>query len=476
MPKGSGASFTSRGREKFYALCTVAANNSAGTAFNWGFALLPKEGLTTEADVGWPPGSSDLTQNGSPVWVTPLAATRVYVDYKGDRAGPLTDPNGNKYDTNYDLVALQSKTIYDPSKDQTGMRVYTLDGTLLSAAWGEDPDVAAPGNPYIDAGTVVLPFPVPTLTKTSVIVTDAPPVGLSVNDVLEYSFTLDNKSLLPLGNTVVFDAATTNLVYVPNSTTLDGNPIPDNVSGTPFPLDAPGGYTVPIILRGGTSTFKYREQVIASGVVGNSVAVAGTTIAAETTVIPGTNTCTLNFTDSAGTPVASYAAGSNIFVTLADAGANTSATTIQTISVVVKNASNGDFETITLTETGVNTGVFRNVTGLPSSLSNGVGQQDGTLHVAAGDSLTVSYNNALYGNSCSSSAIIQTPAHTKILYLSGTNAPDQNLDRIDPAAAPVDNTTAQTVVLGSSGGSGVVTLVATNTTTGNATSSLTMTN
>src|SRR5258706_9911883 len=166
MPKGSGASFTSRGREKFYALCTVAANNSADTAFNWGFALLPKEGLTTEADVGWAPGSSDLTQNGSPVWVTAVAATRVYVDYKGDRAGPLTDPNGDKYDVQFDLAALQSQRIFDPSKNQTGMRLYTLDGTLITAAWGEDPSVAGSGTPFIDAGTTVLPFPTPVLKKS----------------------------------------------------------------------------------------------------------------------------------------------------------------------------------------------------------------------------------------------------------------------------------------------------------------------
>src|SRR5207302_8178445 len=120
---------------------------------------------------------------------------------------------------------------------------------------------------------------------------------------------------------------------------------------------------------------------------------AATSTAAETFLTPSTNTSTLNFTDSAGIPVGSYAAGSNIFVSLTDAGANTSISTVQTYPVVVKNATNGDFETITLTETGVNTGVFRNLSGLPSSLSSGVGQQDGTLNVAAGDGLTVAYNN-----------------------------------------------------------------------------------
>jgi len=108
--------------------------------------------------VGWGPGSSDLSQNGSPVWVTPLAATRVYVDYNGDRNGPTNDPKGNKYDVAYDLAALQSQRVYDPDKDQTAMRLYTLDNVQIAAAWGEDPAVAGPANPYIDAGTTVIPF------------------------------------------------------------------------------------------------------------------------------------------------------------------------------------------------------------------------------------------------------------------------------------------------------------------------------
>jgi len=44
--------------------------------------------------------------------------------------------------------------------------VYTVDGTLITAAWGEDPDKAQPGNPYIDAGTTIIPFPTPTLLKS----------------------------------------------------------------------------------------------------------------------------------------------------------------------------------------------------------------------------------------------------------------------------------------------------------------------
>jgi len=58
----------------------VAANNSADTAWNWGFTLVPQAALTTVADVGWAPGSADGTVDGSPVWVTTLGNTTVYVD------------------------------------------------------------------------------------------------------------------------------------------------------------------------------------------------------------------------------------------------------------------------------------------------------------------------------------------------------------------------------------------------------------
>ena len=55
-----------------------------------------------------------------------------------------------------------------------------------------------------------------------------------------------------------------------------------------------------------------------------------------------------------------------------------------------------DLETIILTETGTNTGVFRNITGLPTSATSGLGQQDGILNVSPGDTLSVSYTDPIY--------------------------------------------------------------------------------
>jgi len=447
MPKASGARFTSAGGEVFFALSTVGANPSSDAAYDWGFSLLPEDGLTTEAVVGWGPGSSDGSQNGSPVWVTAPSATRVYVDYDGDRAGPLTDPNGLPYDVHYDLVALESRKIYDPDKDQTAMRLYTLDGTVISTAWGEDPDVASPGNPFLDFGTTVLPFPVPVLRKSSTIFTDNNPPGLSIGDVIEYTIELDNRGLLPLGNTVVIDAPSPLTAYVPSSTTLSTNAVPDDPAGTPYPLDAPG-YNIPIILRGGTSVFKYRATVLASGLVSNTVSAAGYNLSAVNVIAPpsggGPTQCSVNFSDAIGTTLTTYAAGDGIFVTLADGDANTVSNSAQTVSVVVRNLSRGDLETLTLTETGPNTGVFRNLVALPSSLTMGIGQQDGTLNVAPGDLLSVTYTDAVFADTCGANATVATAVQTKFLYLSD---PAQTLDRVDPVAAN-DLTTASTAVLG----------------------------
>ncbi len=438
MPVGSGASFVSAGGQNFFAICTVGASPSSDTAYNWGFTLVPKGALTTEATVGWGPGSADGTVDGSPVWVTALANTRLYVDYKGDHAGLLTDPNGNHYDTNFTVTALQSQKIFDPSKNQTGMRVYTVDGTLITAAWGEDPDTAQPGNPYIDAGTTVLPFPTPVLFKSAVIVTDTPPANLSVGDTIAYTVEVDNKGLLPLGNTLIIDAPSTNLLYVANSTTYNGSPIADSGSGTAFPLDAPG-YTIPVILSRGTSTFTYLCKVTAGGVVSNSVNIGGSSIYSATTLVPApTNgaSVTLNFSDTNGVAVGLYSAGANVFIMMTNAVGNTSSNTVQAISVTVVDVTHGDLQTITLTETGTNTGVFRNVAGLPTSTSAGLAQQDGTLNVTPGDALSVSYTDPNYGDSASCIAAIQIPALTKQLYLSinGSTNGTQDLNRIDPVA------------------------------------------
>ncbi len=456
MPQDSGASFINTAGKPFYAIATVGAEPTANNVHDWGFSLIQEGDLTTSLSLGWGPGSSEITPtvNGNPVWVTAVKNTTVYVDYNGDRVGSLTDPSGAKYDVSYSAAALQVLRLFDPDKDQTGMRVYTLDGTLIAGAWGQDPATAGPGNPYLDAGTTIPSFPVPVTRKVSAIAVDANAAGLSVGDTLEYSITMDNAGLVALGNLLVVDALPAQVTYVPNSTTRDSVAVADNVSpATVFPLDA-SGFNIPILPRGQTTTFKYRAVINSPGSISNTVSTsyAGVTSTNQVSVPGGGTAATISFSIAAGTSTTSYNAGDGVYVTVTDPDANTSATTVQSISVVVKNATTGDYETIVLVETGVNTGIFRNSTAaLASSSTAGLGPNDGTLNVFSGNSLTLSYTDPIFGEIASASATINAPVPSKILYLStdGSGSPDQDLDRIDPVAT-ADVTTANTATVATS--------------------------
>ncbi|MBW7866243.1 MAG: DUF11 domain-containing protein, partial [Candidatus Hydrogenedentes bacterium] len=456
VPQNSGARLASPNGEPFFALSTVGANPTSNNVYDWGFTLVPEDALSTQAVVGWGPGSSDLSQNGSPVWVSPVAATRVYVDYNGDGNGLLTDPSGGKYDAHYDLQAFESKTVYDPDKDQTAMRVYTLSGIVFATAWGQDPAVAAPGNPYLDLGTTVLPIPLPVIRKSSSILVDNGTPGLSIGDILEYTIELDNKGLLPLGNTLVVDALPPALSYQANTTEWNGNPIPDDgVGSTIFPLDETG-YTIPIILRGGTSTFHYHVQIVGSGTIRNTANAGGYGLFYDHEIeVPppaGSNQCSLEFTDAGGTPAGAYSANDDIYVRLSDPDANVNSLVAETMSLVVTNDTNGDLETVTLIETGPATAVFQSASALPSSTSTGLGTEDGVLHAQPGHALSVVYVDPLFGDSCSDSINISVPTETKVLYLT-TDGADGDLtggsDRIDPVATS-DGTTSQTAVMNES--------------------------
>lgn len=264
------------------------------------------------------------------------------------------------------------------------MRLYTVDGTLITGAWGEDPSVAGAGLPYLDVGTTLPSFPTPVVLKSSVIVSNWPPTGTSLGDMLEYTISIENRGLTAIGNLIVLDSAPVALTYVASSSTKDGVAVADNGSGTPFPFDAPG-YTIPVIPRNGSVVLRYRAVITASGNIINTVATSipgviytNTVIAVPVgPVIP----CTLTFALSDGTPVTSYNPGAGIYVKITDANANTNTSTIQSLTVLVQNTSNGDAESLVLTETSANSGIFLNSSALPSSTTAGLTTMDGTLNV-----------------------------------------------------------------------------------------------
>jgi hypothetical protein len=132
LPEGTGAHFYTTGAP-FYAYSTTDSNNSTysaqygysgNQAWDWSFALVPTNLLTTQAlvglGIGRDPSYTTSTENGNPIWVTPVGngetVTRVYVDYDADPAtGPIVDGTGvSRCDVFYDLKELQQQKVYAP--------------------------------------------------------------------------------------------------------------------------------------------------------------------------------------------------------------------------------------------------------------------------------------------------------------------------------------------------------------------------
>ena len=470
MPMHSGAHFyTNSESHEFYAISTIDSDNSDHDAHDWGYNLLPESYLTISASIGWGPGNSDLSGNGSPAWVIASQPTRLYVDYDGDpTTGAQTDPAGNWYDVHYDLTAYESKRIYDNNdNDQTGMYLYTLDGTLISAAWGQDPETAAPGNPYLDFGTTVPPIRKIEGFKEYEHTVDVNGDGLvDPGDEITFFLNLVNSGNSPVFGVTVFDPLPPEVTYIPNTTYFNNSLIPDNTSGSAFPVDEVGYYISQIPINS-TYVISFRTTVnnmppVFSEIINSFstlVEVPCKTINSEVVipvVIPPTPTnCTLSFTDVGGGSVSTYDQNSQICVTVNDDDQNTSDSSPESIQVTVQNTTHGDTETITLTETGNNTGIFRGC--ITSSTSSGQTSSNGTLYALGGHALSASYSDADNGDNCSDNVIVLTTSYTKQLYLSedGTGSPDQDLDRIDPVATG-DASTATTSIL-SSGDSEVFT-------------------
>lgn len=139
---------------------TPGSGANSGSTFDWAFNLISEERLTTFAAIAWAPGSTDGTRNDNPIWVTPANTTTIYVKYDGDVLnGGSVSPCGLRYDVSYPLSNLKHKRLLDNfDNNQSGLAVYTCDGTKLAAVYGEDPSTAVDGNPSWDVGSTIRPY------------------------------------------------------------------------------------------------------------------------------------------------------------------------------------------------------------------------------------------------------------------------------------------------------------------------------
>jgi len=266
IPDGYGAHFKSVS-QPFYAFSTTdstSATTGGNQSWDWSFTLVPEDSLTPQVLIGLgigrdPTSPTNPNENGNPVWVTPVGnldtPVTVYVDYDADPlTGPLTDPNGNKYDVALSLKELERAKIYDPNdRNQTGMLVYVLaPGIKLAAAWGQDPSAASAGAPGLDVGTGVPPLPLFSAGKNGTLFTDNDGDGfVSPGDVLLYTIAITNISRAPVPDILLKDELPAGTTYVASSTTFEDHlgvvtPIADNGVGTPFPLDGAGVVVNPL--------------------------------------------------------------------------------------------------------------------------------------------------------------------------------------------------------------------------------------
>jgi len=222
VPQDSAARFTSPDGVFGVVVCA----DTSGNTYDWGFSGIPARYLTRDYYIPWSPGTTDLSDNGSPVWVTPLADDTVFsVDFS---------PLDGVVDQNFTLDVLEQRRIFDPDNDNTGMHVWATGE--FAVAWGADPRVAKSGAPYLDLGFTTLPLqkrwlaPMLTLEKTAQ-PTILPPAGGIVTFTLlaqSYGAPLVNVSItdtLPLEWTYVPDSAR---VTYPDGSTRSSEPAVDN--------------------------------------------------------------------------------------------------------------------------------------------------------------------------------------------------------------------------------------------------------
>lgn len=263
-PLGTASQLSSADGD-FYAVATIGTSTGTGSSrHDWGYTLVPSEILTPSIVIGWAPGNSATppTANYSAVYVAAAATTDIYVDYDGDPA--------NGYDVlNSNVAAFTSLPITDPDFDMTGARIYTVDGTKLTAAYGQNPEAPTPGGgTALDLGITVVPSTALVVTKNVALVGDQNGDGfINPGDTIRWDVTASDAGSLSLTNTVLSDAVPLNTTYVPGSTQIDlgAGPVPIADDASPpaasvFPLDE-GGLPIGSIDPGATISAAFLTRI-----------------------------------------------------------------------------------------------------------------------------------------------------------------------------------------------------------------------
>ena len=263
----------------FYAIATIDSTGTGTSTlkspggdnrtWDWGFALVPDSSMSSQIVVGLglgrdPTSTTSPKENGAPIWVVADKDTTLYVDYDGNPdTGTSTDANGSKYNQAITVKGLELAKVYNPSGDQTGMLIYTLNGAKIAAAWGEDPANSSPGQPGLDLGTGIPPMPEWVMRKSSKLVEDADDDGfMTPGDTIEYTVEFLNVGRQPVSGLTLKDELPADVDYVADSSAFfsthressnnTSHNIADNASGDAFPFGGEG-----LDLSDGTNSENY---------------------------------------------------------------------------------------------------------------------------------------------------------------------------------------------------------------------------
>lgn len=281
MPEGTGAHFYSSGNSPFYAIATIDSDEGGNKRTDWGFVLLPERQLSAQiTSVGYAPGQDPTksgTENSAPIWLTagyPVGSSStgsitICIDLDGD-GGSLADVNGTTYDYSIVLNALEQAKIYDPDRDQTGMRIWVCDGSdaIIAGAWGQDPTSIVTEALAIDLGVSLrngIPF---TATKCVDLITDFNGNGdIDECDEIMYTITVTNTGALPIlpNNMSVIDTLPEGITYIQNTTTYNNGSSTtlgdETGTASPFLLDENGYIITDAIDPDQTITFTFNASI-----------------------------------------------------------------------------------------------------------------------------------------------------------------------------------------------------------------------
>jgi uncharacterized repeat protein (TIGR01451 family) len=207
----------------------IGAGGTRNGAYDWGFGLVPEEYLTTNYHLGWAPSTWDMTEDGSPVFVTATKNnTTVWVDW--------SPPDGEP-DASWELDRLEMLKINDPDHDNSGLRIWGTDA--LAVTWGEDADMASPGDNFLDVGYAALPIPDAWMELVLRVESEAAPASLPGDggssqlqvEVNSFAYAVDDPTVianLPTGWDYIPGSS---IMTLPDGTVITGGAADPQLSG-----------------------------------------------------------------------------------------------------------------------------------------------------------------------------------------------------------------------------------------------------